>query len=242
MSGHEADEYNQSQLDLFALEGRHLTRLTEHWQRDHFLKVDGKCGPVTLESVLGDEFVDMGTDPIIQTWEPFHGPLAKLPSNRSDVYELLGNPANGGKPDKKWVKENIRTYRKDHALPGVDPHRYVKMHKLMEPYAREALLRAASVSDYKITRFGDYVFRLMRSANRLSYHSFGWAFDINSQDNFPRRYDSAEEAPKPWMPEWYDTWPNGMDRAFVEAIKSVGFSWGGDWKTFKDPMHFELVL
>lgn len=247
------DEYNQFQIDSRELRGKHLSFLTEFWQRGHDLKADGYCGPKTLESILENVIVggiggtidtidDTPTDPARQLWAPFHGPLAELPQNRADVYRIFGNPANGGKVDKKWRRENIRTYRKAHALPGVDPHRYVKLHRLAEPYFREALRRAALVSDYKIHTFGDFVFRLMRSKNRLSYHSFGIAMDINSDDNPPIRYNTAAEAPEPWSEEWHRIRPRGMPREFVEAIKSVGFSWAGDWSRFKDDMHFELVL
>lgn len=248
MTPTEKDDYNQLQIDKELVTGSHLTRLTELWQDVHFLKADGLCGPITRKSVLDggsdDEVAEGDTDPlrVIRTWPDFHGPLDAFPRNRREIYKMLGNPANGGKADRKWVRENIRTYRKKHALPGVDPHRYVKMHRLMEPYAREAMARATSVSDYVVDRFGCYVFRLMRSVNRLSLHSWGWAFDINPHENFSKRYASIEKVPAPWSEEWYLTWPNGMDKAFVDAIKSVGFSWGGDWRTFKDPMHFELVV
>ena len=35
-------------------------------------------------------------------------------------------------------------------------------------------------------------------------------------------------------------WPDGLPRAFVEAFESVGFSWGGRWKGYCDPMHFSF--
>ena len=174
-----ADEYNQNQIDKGAVTGEVLTKLTEFWQGEHFLKADGKCGPETLKGITEDTVLDVvddaETDPTIQVWDAFDGPLPYLPRDRKDVYALFGDPSNGSKADRKWVKENIRTFRKAMALPGVDPHRYVKLHRLAEPYVREALRRAASVSDYQITRFGAYNYRLMRSKNRLSYHSWGIA-------------------------------------------------------------------
>jgi hypothetical protein len=185
-------------------------------------------------------------DPIITTdegWGDFQGPLMKLPSNRRDVYRIFGDPGGGMKVDKKWFKENIRTYRKAMALPGVPPHRYIKIHKLAEPYMREALRRATEACpDYEIRKFACFNYRLMRKGNRLSYHSWGIAMDINPDENPAIRYKRPQDKPVPFSEEWCELRPNAMPQAFVEAIKSVGFAWGGDWRTFADDMHYELVL
>jgi hypothetical protein len=237
------DDYNQKQLDTHQISGAHLTKLAEFWQDSHFLKTDGYLGPATLKNILKDEMVDgisdADTDPTRQLWEAFDGPLESLPRGRRDVYRVFGNPGSA-KVDRKWVKENIREFRN---LPGVPPKWYVKLHKLAEPYVREALRRAGEVSDYRIERFGGFVFRHQqhKDAMPLSYHSFGIAFDVNPPDNSGKHYERGA-APEPFSEEWDLTWPNGMDKAFVDAIKSVGFGWGGDWNTFKDPMHFELVM
>lgn len=237
------DEYNQKQIDKECITGAHVTRLVEFWQDSHFLKTDGRCGPATLKSILKDEMIDSiseaDTDPTVRLWEPFHGPLNHLPRTRSDVYRIFGNPGQA-KVDKKWVKENIHDFRN---LPGVPSRLYVQLHKLAEPYVREALRRAAEVSDYKIERCGGFVFRHQQhnESMPLSYHSWGIAFDINPQDNKGIHYRRGE-APKPFSEEWKQIWPKGMDKAFVDAIKSVGFGSGADWHSFLDPMHFELVL
>jgi hypothetical protein len=244
------NDYNQQQMDTGSLRGRHLTLLAEFWQRNHELSPDGYCGPATIDSISSKlaegelpTFDDETPTPVTrQNWPVFEGPIGFLPNNRRQVYEVFGNPSNGSKVDKKWKKENIRTFRKKMALPGVDPYRYVKLHKLAEPYVREALRRAAEVSEYKIITFGAFNFRLMRHANRLSYHSFGIAFDINPAQNPAIRYRTVAEAPEPFSDEWHLLRPYAMDQPFVEAIKSAGFGWGGDWSTFKDDMHFELVL
>lgn len=239
------DNYNQNEVDFGNFNGTYLSHLVEFWQRGHLMEPDGRFSPIVCASIhdeMPTHCGDAPTDPTRQIWQPFQGPIDKLPRNRADVYKVFGDPSNGGKVNRRWKKENIQTFRKAHALPGVDPRRHVKLHKLAEPYFREALRRARIVSDYEIRRFGDFVYRLMRSKSRLSYHSFGIAMDINPGDNRAIRYGSVAMAPEPWSEDWYNIWPNGMDKAFVDAIKSVGFAWGGDWRTFKDPMHFELVL
>lgn len=56
----------------------------------------------------------------------------------------------------------------------------------------------------------------------LSTHSWGIAFDINPSKN--------------------KIGTNGsLDPQLVSIFKECGFIWGGDWRTPKDPMHFQLA-
>ena len=174
----------------------------------------------------------------------FVGGLDHIPRSRGGVRTVFGNPVGeNGRLDLAWKRKNIREYQGSNALPGVAYGRYVKLHKLAEPYVREALQRAKDASDYKIHRFGDFVFRHQRNdRNRpISYHSWGIAFDINSEHNKAKDFETVDEIPKPWSDEWNEIWPNGVTREFVEAIESVGFKWGGRWGPWVDPMHFQLV-
>ena len=90
------------------------------------------------------------------------------------------------------------------------------------------------------------------SANPLSLHSWGVAIDIDPARNKARTVLRGR-APVPWSDEWMDAWPSGVDKDFVTAMESVGFTWGGVWgklggdfaeraarASFLDPMHFEL--
>ena len=61
---------------------------------------------------------------------------------------------------------------------------------------------------------------------QVSLHAHGIALDINSATN-PYRSDGKLITD---MPEW-----------FVEAWKSAGFCWGGDWLYSKDAMHFSWM-
>ena len=172
----------------------------------------------------------------------FVGGLDHIPRSRGGVRTAFGNPVNShGGLDMGWFRRNIKEYRGE--LPGVMPGRYVKMHRLAAPYAKEALQRASDASDYKIFRFGDFVFRHQRhDKNRpLSYHSWGIAFDVNSEHNKSKGFGTKDKVPEPWSDEWNRIWPNGVTKEFVEAIESVGFKWGGRWGPWVDPMHFQLV-
>lgn len=169
----------------------------------------------------------------------FDGPLQRIPRNRAEVYATFGDPGKGT-PDQEWEKANIITVRD---LPGV-PHRwYFQCHRLAEPYIREALRRALLVDpDYEIERAASFVFRHQRHDPKrpLSYHSWGIAFDVDPGLNSGKTF-APDKTPIPFSKEWNKQWPKGLSRPFVEAVESVGFAWGGRWKGYCDPMHFEFV-
>lgn len=169
----------------------------------------------------------------------FDGPLERIPRNRAEVYATFGNPGTGH-PDPAWEKANIVEKRD---LPGV-PHKwYFQCHRLVEPYIREALRRALLADpDYEIVTAASYVFRHQRHDPKrpLSYHSWGIAFDIDPSLNSGKTFD-VKKTPPPWSKEWRKHWPKGLSQEFVEAVESVGFAWGGRWRGYIDPMHFEFV-
>lgn len=170
----------------------------------------------------------------------FDGPLERVPRNRAEVYALFGDPGKG-EPNPAWVKANIVTKRD---LPGVPSRFYFMCHKLAEPYIREAFRRAAAADPgYIIRRTASFVFRHQRHDVKrpLSYHSWGIAVDVDSEMNRSRTFADDELQPAPFSAEWNALWPTGLREPFVEAFESVGFAWGGRWRGFVDPMHFELV-
>ena len=58
-----------------------------------------------------------------------------------------------------------------------------------------------------------------------SYHNYGLAIDFVNQVNGDAKWDVDAN----WM-------------KVVAVFKKHGFSWGGDWKTFKDYPHFEYTF
>jgi hypothetical protein len=226
-----ANGYNSARLTELE-----LVELVELWQTVHGLEVDGLAGPETLKSI---------SDVIA---EDFSGPLGQLPRSRAELIQKLGHPGSVKEPDENWIAENILDLRD---LPGVD--RWVKIHRLVEPYLREGLRRASIASSYKIQRCGGFVHRHLRHQwwRALSLHCWA-AVDINPADNKARSFRRGR-APVPWSPEWMRIWPKGVDREFVEAMESAGWTWGGAWgarcgdiadrakKARRlDPMHFEI--
>ena len=169
-----------------------------------------------------------------------------LPKNRMEAYHVYGNPGTSGTLDHQWERENMVVARN---LPG--PKKKLYVHRLVEPYLREALARCESIGvvDY-IQRMGCFNFRPQRHdwSRPLSYHAFGAALDINPPDNrswyrtkYLKKKRRRGPVPEPFTKDWYDYWPYGLPEEFVMAFESVGWSWGGRWKRYIDPMHFQLV-
>jgi hypothetical protein len=217
-----------------------------HWL---IAKRDKTITPPPEPTVDTSETVLVDAPAIIRAreWKPFSGPLDRLPRNRKEVYEIFGNPGSGT-VDKKWKKENIRTYRD---LPGIPRKWYFQFHKLAEPNLREGLRRAQiAAPDYVITRAGGFVFRHIRhdSSRPLSKHSWGIAIDNNPKQNSAKYFRPRGTAPEMWGEEWLKIWPEGVTQAWVEAMQSAGFVWGGNWDgdetstdhTFIDNMHCEI--
>ena len=163
---------------------------------------------------------------------------ATIPGSRDAAITLYGNPGVG-KVDPVWARANMVVSKN---LPGKKSKLYV--HKLAEPYLREALARCQDlgVLDY-ITTLGCFNFRHQRHDVRrpLSYHAFGVALDINPKDN-RGIYRTKQAVPYPFTAGWSDIYPKGVPEDLVRAFESVGWVWGGRWSgSFVDPMHFQLV-
>lgn len=230
--------YNDKQIASGAFTPEMIATLVAAWQSAHGLDADGMCGPATQSSIT--TLIDDRTEAPPPKWAPFDGPLARQPQTRREVYEVFGNPGTGA-VDGAWEKANIITTR---TLPGIPSKWYFQCHRLVEPYLREGLRRAQlAAPDYKIERAASFVFRHQRydASRPLSYHSWGIAIDIDADRNFAKTFSPAAKTPEPWSPEWTKIWPKGLPQAFIEAMESVGFVWGGRWKGFCDPMHLEWI-
>ncbi len=178
------------------------------------------------------------------TFQPFDGPEAKRPANRADEHKLFGNPSSSDpmKPSPAWERANLIECHGKNAMPGAVARFYFKTHRIVEPYAREAFRRCEEAAPGYVERAASYVYRRIRhrASGPLSYHAYGAAIDINSDDNRAREFEPGHYV-EPWSPAWLKLWPHGMPPVIVEAFESCGFSWGGRWKGYCDPMHFEWV-
>lgn len=193
----------------------------------------------------GPELAD-DTAPIVLAggppWPDFDGGLDEIPVGRrglvatfGDLDETIGEDGSI-KVSRAWERASMRVARD---LPGYKRPLYV--HRLAEPYLREALRRALwAAPDWEPDRIGCFNPRRQRHSSTmpLSLHSWGVAVDIDSLEN-PGR--NVGEPVEPWSPRWMRLWPLGLPRLVVEAFESVGWEWGGRWSSYVDPMHFQLV-
>lgn len=94
----------------------------------------------------------------------------------------------------------------------------------------------------EIYRIGSYNYRHMRfdTTRPLSMHSWGIAVDINPRDNSAKGRAESKKL-EPFTDSWWSTYPQGLSQLLVACFKKAGFRWGGDWPTFRDPMHFEIA-
>ncbi|RDL51798.1 hypothetical protein BLJAPNOD_02939 [Ensifer sp. M14] len=87
----------------------------------------------------------------------------------------------------------------------------------------QSLVNDLESTGYQIKSIGGYNHRNIAGTNKLSNHAYGNAIDINPQAN-------------PMGRNLVTDMPTG-----VSAIAARnGFNWGGDWKSKKDAMHFEI--
>jgi SpoIID/LytB domain protein len=82
------------------------------------------------------------------------------------------------------------------------------------------------------------------SPGTLSQHSYGWAIDVNPLENPYVGSDGKvlRRAAKPYLDRTLRT--PGMIHPgdiVVRSFAAIGWSWGGDWYTIKDYMHFSLT-
>jgi len=83
-------------------------------------------------------------------------------------------------------------------------------------------------------------FRLETNSKKFSNHSSGFALDINPVQN---PYKSGKKTFPPNAKEKGSTgrirYTDPIGKKVIELFKKYGWSWGGDWKSVKDYMHFQ---
>lgn len=160
-------------------------------------------------------------------WGLFEGPLEGIPVGRGEMLRVYGGPLFSYSYQGRKVRVSRRWKRRNMVLAKglpVVPRGKLYVHRLVEPYLREGLRRVIEVEpDWRPKRVGCFAPRHQRhdSSRPLSDHTFGCAIDFSDPDGKFRRERSSVS-----------------DRV-AEALKSVGFDWGGDWN-WRDEMHFSL--
>ena len=149
--------------------------------------------------------------------------------------------------DPAWRRKHVITCRDGNgdrpSMPGVPTRFYFDVHRDVEPAMRAAFEAARHAApDYVIERAGCFVFRHQRhdDTRPLSRHSWAIAVDVNADKNGARTF-APGKTPAPFSAAWAKVWPDGVPELFVTAFESHGFVWGGRWRGYCDPMHFEYA-
>lgn len=242
-----ADEFNKKVLADGGISPEMLTKLTKTYQEKVGLDDDGKLGSATKAYLVSS--LRVAEEPVT-FWKPWDGPLSKQPRNRTEVYEMFGNPGSGV-VDSKWKKANIVEVQFE---LNFGKKKWLEVHKLVEPYLREALRRACIARpDFIFDSVGCFNFRHIRENPKLplSFHSWGIAVDFNPKQNYGKQFAKGA-CPELWSPAFDALWPTGprtIDARFIDALRSVGFLSGIDWNEnssaadtgYADMMHFEFT-
>lgn len=147
---------------------------------------------------------------------------------RDDQAELLrfyGMPGAAVEAQLVHVVPPFKMYYDGHPIPYISFHRkaasalQAALTEIWEHYGKSQ----AEIDKRGISKFaGSYNPRKVRgSATKWSNHAFGAALDLNASEN---GFNSEPTIPQP----------------VIDAFRRQGARWGGDYKSRKDPMHFEF--
>lgn len=126
------------------------------------------------------------------------------------------NPSKWGDPGTQaWRETNLTTIETPGGMKA-------QVNKAAAAAFQGFINELEGVVGYEIKQFGGFNYRNKRGGSTLSEHAYGNAIDINWAEN-------------PMVKKLITDMP---DQIGMIAAK-YGLSWGGDWKSTKDAMHFE---
>lgn len=150
------------------------------------------------------------------------------PVGMKGVIEMYGDnkvqtqSKGNGMGDVAWEAENLVILRK---VAGTNCN--IQLHHKVAQFFEQCLVEAMDTEpNYKVRMLGGYCARHQRNdpSLPLSIHSYGAAFDIN-----------------------WDVNPMGkllvtdLPIGFIAVFKKYGWTWGGDFSSIKDAMHFQYA-
>jgi hypothetical protein len=153
------------------------------------------------------------------------GPAGGGPARPAELKARFGEPAVALPYGNDWVRLDPRFVRRSIATGRVPVLGVVTCHRRMLPRLRAALGELARRGLARLVDPGDYAGcyapRRIRPGGPLSLHAWGLAVDLNASRN-------------PFGG------PSRQSPRLVSIMERHGFTWGGDWPTARDPMHFEF--
>jgi hypothetical protein len=151
------------------------------------------------------------------------GPVG--PARPAQLKVMFGEPAVGLPYGDDWIRLDPAFLRRYIVTRRVPILGHVTCHRKMIPPLRAALRELARRGLSRLVNPGDYAGchapRRIQPRGQLSLHAWGVAIDLNASAN-------------PFMGR------SRQDRRLVRTMQRHGFTWGGEWPTRPDPMHFEL--
>ena len=180
----------------------------------------GKADPAKLANAVRSVVGALAQIDLLSA--PAANPTAFLTGTRAasafGAFSYRYYPDGTIEPDAAWVRANIRFER----VPFLG---VIGCHRLMFKQLRGALneIQARGLGGKIRSYDGCYVPRFIERNpnNSISLHTWGIAIDINAFEN--GLHQQSRQDPR-----------------VVQIFKKWGFTWGGDWTSPKDPMHFQL--
>lgn len=143
-------------------------------------------------------------------------PVTESQYSQAQLTQIFGNPGTAASHPDIHLTTVLFLGRKVQVSPKVAPCLS----------AVSAQLSSENVN-YTIRMMGCYRFDSDNGTTNIglrSYHTYGAACDINWDTN----------------PIVFGTAPHDMPQAYIQAFHDHGFTWGGNWQSKKDYMHFEF--
>jgi hypothetical protein len=148
--------------------------------------------------------------------------------NQRDVNTFYGNPrgAHFNECNSAWYAKNIVFVVPPFPITyeGKSVHRIPMHRKCAASFARVLDSLADRGNSGPLPYGGSFNYRLIRGGNSLSMHAYGCAVDFDVEHN-PMGHLSAGGY--------------HANSPLVLAFKHECWTWGGDWKSRPDPMHFQ---
>lgn len=113
----------------------------------------------------------------------------------------------------------------------VNANNRLKHHKMILTQAHRTNKQQDEIYAQGRTRPGDIV---TNAKGGQSTHNYGLAIDfaLLTPDGKKAVWDTYSDFDKDGKPDWSEV---------VEEAKKLGFTWGGDWKSFVDKPHLEMT-
>lgn len=205
------------------------------------------AGMPTSKNETHKSYIYLFTDPNTHV---FHTTAKALEELRGSSGETITTPATGDLkalfPDGIPTTEaGIRKYLVTVQVPvtkkdGTKTTAPVTIHKDVAEDLKRVLQKAQD-EGFKVYGIGGFVWRNIAHSSRISQHALGLAVDINVTENYCVYPSTGQvDAGSFWDPSRSE-YSIPKDGVLVKAFKSIGWGWGGDWKSKKDYMHFSAT-